>query len=162
MSCNIYRDHIFVLPEDDANRDIANGFSSRLPIGTRQIQLLPNSGGWTNACDKFVNVYIKRMRNSKRLHVVLLIDFDRQDDRLTFVKTRIPEDLTDRVFVLGAWSTPEELRKANLGTFEEIGGRLADDCHTKSENTWGHELLKHNADELARMTQILRPIIFPN
>jgi hypothetical protein len=47
-----------------------------------------------------------------------------------------------------------------LRTFEEIGLKLAEDCRSDSKSTWGHELLKHNADEVDGMKSILRPILF--
>jgi hypothetical protein len=76
------------------------------------------------------------------------------------MKKIIPDQLRNRVFVIGAWSEPEDLRKARLGTFEEIGWKLAEDCRSDSKSTWGHELLKHNADEVDRMKSVLRPILF--
>ncbi len=63
--------------------------------------------------------------------------------------------------MIGAWSNPEALKKAGLGTFEQIGRKLAEDCRTGSNNTWGHELHKHNAEELDRMTSRLKPVFFP-
>jgi hypothetical protein len=76
------------------------------------------------------------------------------------MKKIIPDELMNRVFVIGAWSEPEDLRKARLGTFEEIGFKLAEECRSDSKSTWDHELLKHNADEVVRMASVLRPILF--
>jgi hypothetical protein len=45
MSINKHRAHILVLPEDDANRQIANGFVLDPNLNDRAIQILPPSGG---------------------------------------------------------------------------------------------------------------------
>ena len=40
MSVNVYNPHVLVLPEDDANRQIANGFLLEPSIKHRNIQVL--------------------------------------------------------------------------------------------------------------------------
>jgi hypothetical protein len=160
MSVNKFHPHIFVLAEDDANRQIANGFLLNGSLDSRSIQVVPNAGGWTKACDKFEAEYVAGMHNNSNTHVVLLIDFDSQKDRLERVHARIPPDIMGRAFVLGSWSVPEELRRAGLGTFEEIGLKLAEDCLTGVMTTWDHEFLRHDCAELERMSPILRPILF--
>ena len=92
--------------------------------------------------------------------MVLLIDFDGKEDRLEEAKAGIPGHLTDRVFVLGAWTEPEAL-KADLGSYETIGLALAKDCREGTDTTWGHDLLRHNATELDRLRKHVRPILFP-
>jgi hypothetical protein len=121
---------------------------------------MPRLRGWPGVRDKFENEYVDILLNNPNSHVVLLIDFDQDPDRLNAMKKIIPDELRNRVFVIGAWSEPEDLRKAGLGTFEEIGLKLAEDCRSDSKSTWGHELLKHNADEVDRMKSVLRPILF--
>jgi len=72
----------------------------------------------------------------------------------------IPERLRERVFILGAWTEPEDLKKAGLGLYEEIGSAMAQDCREETDKIWGHALLKHNAAELARLREQVRPILF--
>jgi len=91
--------------------------------------------------------------------MVLLIDFDGREDRLNTVRAAIPDRLKDRVFVLGAWSEPEELR-LNLGSYETIGLAMARDCRDNTEVIWAHRLLCHNAGELGRLREHVRPILF--
>src|SRR5580698_4937110 len=98
-------------------------------------------------------------RNANRF-MVLLIDFDGRDDRLTTARSIIPDNLKERVFVLGSWSEPERLRK-NLGSYETIGLAMAKDCRDNTEMTWGHDLLRHNAHELERLRVLVRPVLFP-
>lgn len=62
MSINHYQPHIFVLPEDDANRQIVNGFILDLNLNSRAIQVLPPAGGWTKVVEKFTNDYASTMR----------------------------------------------------------------------------------------------------
>jgi len=100
------------------------------------------------------------MRRFDQRVVILLIDFDNREDRLAEVKKAIPEDLYDRVFILGAKGEPEDLKRANLGSFEQIGKLLAKDCVEDVNATWSHDLLRHNEEELLRMRNVVRPILF--
>lgn len=57
MRLNKYRPHLLVLPEDDANRQIANGFILHPNVNSRAIQVLPPSGGWRKVLEDFRNVH---------------------------------------------------------------------------------------------------------
>jgi hypothetical protein len=157
VSVNNRRPHVFVLPEDRANSQLANGFLLEVDWARqRQIQILAEAGGWLKVLDGFQLTHVPKMdRYASRL-IVLLIDFDRQENRLEYVRTRIPERLKDRVFVLGAWSEPEDLKKP----LEALGSALARDCRQETYTTWEHDLLRHNTNELARLRQRVRPILF--
>ncbi len=160
MSVNKHLPHILVLPEDDANRQLANGFLLQVdPTRMRQMQVLPVAGGWTAVLDQFLSDEVAGMEaNTERL-MVLLIDFDGRDGRLDDARNRIPECVRDRVFILSAWNEPEDLREA-LGPYESIGSAMARDCREETNTIWGHELLRHNAGELARLRERVRPILF--
>ncbi len=75
------------------------------------------------------------------------------------VKGKIPEHPTERVFVLGTLSEREDL-KGDLGPYEVIGSSMAQDCREDTDKIWGHLLLRHNAGELARLREQVRPILF--
>ena len=92
--------------------------------------------------------------------MVLLIDLDGIERRLGEAKAKIPEHLTDRVFILGALTSPEALKQADLGSYEVIGSDMAKDCREGTDNIWGHQLLQHNASELDRLRERVRPILF--
>ncbi|MGA2594459.1 MAG: hypothetical protein ABSH32_31560 [Bryobacteraceae bacterium] len=156
MSVNRNRPHAFVLPEDDANLQLATGFVLECP--TRQIQRLPVAGGWREVLTRFKSDHLAGMDKYPDRLMVLLIDFDRQDGRLGEAKAVIPEHLRERVFVLGAWDEPEDLTD-DLGSYETIGRAMAEDCRNNTTITWGHDLLRHNADELARLCERIRPIL---
>lgn len=158
MSVNAYLPHVLVLPEDDANRQIANGFV--LSVSTRQIQVLKEVGGWSSVRDRFTSDQRRSMEGNPNRFIVLLVDFDGDQNRLQAMKDVVPDHLKDRVFVLGAFSEPEALRQAGLGPYEGIGRALAEDCRTGANDTWGHPLLHHNEPELGRLRQQVRPILF--
>ena len=160
MGVNKYKPHVFVLPEDDANRQIANGFLLD-PAIKRTIQILSPPGGWKKVVEDFKKDLVPGMRKYPERNIVLLIDFDRRaETRLKAVKDEIPTELIDRVSIVGAFSEPEEL-KSKLGkNFEDIGKSLSSDCSENKRTVWEHELLKHNETELDRMFSALRPILF--
>ena len=159
MSVNKYHSHIFVLPEDDANRQLAVGFVLECSTNTRQVYVLPVADGWTDVLRRFNSDHIHQMRNVAQRFMILLIDFDREPDRLNRARAEIPEDLIARVFILGAWTEPEDLR-TDLGFPEEIGRALARDCRDGTDLAWGHRLLQHNTGEIERLRSQLRPILF--
>ncbi|EDN69870.1 conserved hypothetical protein [Beggiatoa sp. PS] len=139
MSINKYHKHLLVLPEDDANRQIANGFLLDSTLNARAIQILPPAGGWTKVMDSFINTHVSGMYQYQDRMILLLIDFDQDEKRLDYLKNEIPNDMKERVFVLGTLSEPEELKKniANLNTFEAIGKALAQDCINETDKIWG-------------------------
>lgn len=104
--------------------------------------------------------FVDEMRQFTRSMIVLLIDFDQEENRFIFVQGRIPGDLIERVFILGVQSNPEMLRRVTNNTFEGIGEALAEDCVNKTTELWGHDLLKHNTTELDRMKLSVRPFLF--
>ncbi|MFN0120761.1 MAG: hypothetical protein ACKV2V_09695 [Blastocatellia bacterium] len=162
MSVNRHNPHVLVLPEDEANRRLANGFHKEIDgLHSRRFQVLPEAGGWLKVMDHFTANELADLKRFPQRRLVLMIDFDRQEDRLASIKTRIPGALLDRVFVLGALGEPEDLKTAGPGSLETIGQNLARDCRDETEAVWNHELLRHNTEELARMRTNIRPILFP-
>jgi hypothetical protein len=163
MSVNKYQPHVLVLPEDDANLQIANGFHVHVPWNRqRRMQVLPVAGGWVKVLDQFHSNHLDKMESNSGRFMVLLIDLDGIEGRFAEAKARIPADLADRVFILSALTTPEALRQANLGPYEDIGSDMARDCREGTDNIWGHELLQHNKSELDRLRERVRPILFPS
>jgi hypothetical protein len=116
MGVNKAKPHVFVLPEDDANRQLANGFHLEL-AQIRQMQVLPVADGWTKVLEEFKAVHIGEMERDANRFMVLLIDFDGKPNRLDYAKGFIPARLADRVFILGVWTKPEHLK----GKLKETG-----------------------------------------
>ena len=160
MSVNKHEPHVLILPEDDANRQLANGFLLNESVLTARIQVLPVAGGWLKVLETFCASYASTMDRYPARLMVLLIDFDGNRDRLTGAMAKVPSHLTDRVFILGTLTEPEDLKKANLGSYEAIGSALAKECHEESNAVWGHELLRHNAAEMSRLRRCVMPILF--
>ncbi len=108
MSLSKFKPGVFVLPEDDANRQLANGFLKDSRVNSR--------------------------------HVQVLVDFDgRGSERLEEVLASVDEGVRDRVFVLGTRDEPEKMKR--LGSYEQIGERLAAACRDDAQTLWKDEQL---------------------
>ena len=159
-----YRPHVLVLPEDDANRQMANGFVLHPGVNSRTIQILDTAGGWASVVE-----YVKKdgninhLRKFEQCRVVLLLDYDNQfPGRFDSICEKIPGDLRDRVYVLGVLSEPEELKSDLKKPFEKIGNALASECCRDVQEVWQHPLLRHNHGELVRLIQDVTPFLFGN
>lgn len=160
MSVNKERPHLLIIPEDDANSQLARGFHLRIKNAERQMQVLPAAGGWLKAVDALKLDHLLGLQKYAGRHLLLLIDFDEDQNRFDEVRSEIPESLRDRVFVLGVWSEPERL-KLSLGKLESIGERLALECaEGVLGETWEHELLKRNHDEAMRLRAAVGNLFF--
>jgi len=161
MSVNKNQSHVFVIPEDRRDEQIANGFAQHDSVDARRIQIMPSAGGWRKVLDTFLNEYVPLLRGNRHTHVVLLIDFDgKQDHRFTDFQLQIPAEVQSRVFVVGPETTPETLRQALGAGYEGIGRSLAVDCEGGTTTTWGHEQLRHNENERRRLVEAVRPFLF--
>jgi hypothetical protein len=161
MSVNAYKPHLLVLPEDDANRQIAVGFSLDTRVNTRQIQVLPCCGGWLKVLDSLCNEHVKGLQTFSQRRIVMLIDFD--DDvinRSAKLAQEIPQQFASRIFVLGVKSEPEKLRGASNKKLESIGETLANECAQSTKTLWSHPLLAHNTNELGRLMLDVKPFLF--
>lgn len=161
MAVNKYTDHVLIFPEDDANRQLANGFVIRPEINQSAVDIRSVSGGWGKAFDS-LQANLRSLRDYPARRIVLLIDFDgNYEERLEKFRELVPTDLVDRVFLVGVLTEPEPLR-ADLGcSLEVLGGRLARDCEDHTQSDWNHELLAHNQAELQRMRDSgIRSIVY--
>lgn len=152
-----------ILPEDDSDQDVANGFRLHSCVVNRRIQVLNPAGGWGKVVEVFLAEHVMAMEHSPDRLMILLIDFDQHPtERYEKVRSRIPEHIAERVFVLGALDTPEVLKSAfkSRFTLEEIGLKLADDCHEGTMETWSHAHLKHNCSEFVRLRESAHPFLF--
>lgn len=104
MSANKFKPHVHVLPEDDANRQIAVGFHNHLSLRQpRNLEVLPPASGWARARDKLRDVHVPEMRKYPERNLVLLIDFDANAGRRAHMMAVVPPDLQDRVFTPRCW-----------------------------------------------------------
>lgn len=160
MSVNKFEPHLLVLPEDDANRQLVNGFITSPNLNIRAIQVLPVAGGCEIAVRNFLNEEVPKLPKYTQRRFLLLIDFDVDSERWNKISKQIPGDVSERVFVLGVLTEPEQL-KAMLGmNYEKIGASLADECYRNERKFWAHELLAHNEAELIRLNESVRSFLF--
>lgn len=163
---NKYTDHLLVLPEDDANRRLVNGFLKNVDVKYRCVQVLHEAGGWHNvlAAMQAAEV-VNGLVNHPKRHLLLLIDFDQQAaTRLQEYANRLavlPVAAQNRLYLLGSLETPERLRTACGMHLEDIGHQLASDCPPlPAGSLWSHPHLQHNAPELARLVTQVQPFLF--
>lgn len=158
---NKYLQHVYVIPEDDCDRQLAHGFVMHPRVDGRRIQVMPLAGGWAHAVRLLHDEYVAKLRENPRAHVVLVVDFDGCfDDRHSRILNDIPSDIRDRVFVVGPKETPEKLKGELSQSFESIGRSLADDCDADAKGLWVHEQLSHNKDDRQRLAEAIRPFLF--
>jgi hypothetical protein len=158
---NKYAEHIYVIPEDDADRQIAVGFIGHHRVRNPRIKVMPVAGGWPNVFKTFLDEYIQTLRNCPKAHVLMLIDFDDHvEERKATFEQAIPDDLKARVFVVGSKYTPEMLKKSLKFGFDKIGESLANDCDADTAEYWNHEQLRHNDAERQRLVQAIKPFLF--
>ena len=160
MSANKFIEHVYILPEDEQDEELANGFVTHHTC-TGRVDILKPAGGWHKALDALKDVHAKEMRIRTKRYMVLLIDFDNDPSRREDAEKLVPDDLRDRVFLIGSLKEPRDLSNQLNLSRRRIGAKLAQECAENSEETWNHDLLKHNANELARMRKSIRKIVFP-
>jgi hypothetical protein len=159
--------HLIVLPEDDADRQIVNGFIQGSSIDQRRIQATNVAGGWCKAEDIIHEEYLAYLQRYPKGHLVLLIDFDKNTNRGENIRKKIPANLASRIFVIGTLGTPEKLKaELSLNTFEAIGEKAFADCRDpeRLENPagtiWEHSRLKHNLMEIQRLHAAVSHFLF--
>ena len=158
MSVNKYRKHLIIIPEDDANRQIVIGFLLYDSIVGRAIQILPSAGGWLKA-EEALKSQLGYMRNHQNCHILLIIDFDEYLTRRKKIREEIPEDIRNRIYILGSFSQPEDLKK-EFGPYENIGRLLSEECLEEKWKIWESQNLKNNQSELTRLNKDVRPFVF--
>ena len=160
MTMNKYAPHVYVIPEDAANRQIADGFVLHPRVRETRIQVVPPAGGWPKVLKTFGDEYLPKLRDNPNTHVVMLIDFDDNIEKRTAdFEQAIPAPFRARVFVVGSKRTPEVLKQQVKKSFEEIGGSLAEDCEAGTA-LWGHEQLSHNEADRKRLVDTVMPFLF--
>jgi len=157
-SVNPYKPHLMILPEDQANEEIANGFHLHHGIAYERIRVLPPARGWRKVVDDFHSEWADTLLAYPDRYFVLVVDLDRVATRVPEILRDIPPILADRVFVIGAFAEPEDLK--GLGSFENIGRKLADDCFNSRSIVWDHPLLVHNKAEVRRLRDVLGRFAF--
>jgi hypothetical protein len=158
MALNRERPHLLVLPEDDATRSIAVGFAD---VAIGQMQVLDSARGWPHVRDEISSTFATKLRRYPHCHLVLLIDFDDDfNNRMATFRAAIPQDIANRVFVLGAYTEAETLRRASGLKFGPIGQKLAGECERNEAELWNHLQVKHNEPEAMRLRATVNHFLF--
>ena len=118
MSANKYTQHLIVIPEDQAIRDIVNGFSTCLDANERQFYVYDLARGWERGKETLLELSKGYMREYPNSYAVLIVDFDGNAHRGSEIKNQVPEEVRDRVFVVGVLNEPENLRNSTGMRFE--------------------------------------------
>lgn len=162
---NRFADHLLVLPEDDANRRLVNGFLMNVNVNQRCVQALNEAGGWRNVLSAMQDPgVIAGLSNYPKRHLLLMIDFDQHAaQRLQHyadLRAALPPSVQGRVYLLGSLETPERLRAVCGMQLEAIGSQLAGHCQSPPVTAfWHHAHLLHNAPELARLVEQVQPFL---
>lgn len=160
MAANRYAPHLYVIPEDDANRQIAVGFEKDYRIKPRSIQIIGPAGGWKKALEKLSDDYYRILESNHNSRVLVIIDCDGDAERISRALGEVPAHLRGRVFIVGTMSEPEVLKKTFNTTLEKIGQAIADECFDENVKLWNHEQLIHNSSEVERLKRDLFSIVF--
>ena len=166
MGTNIYQQHLLILSEDDAYRDLANGFVGHFAIVLNKIQIDQPAGGWSKLLDAFTQNYACDIQKYTHRHVLMLLDLDGSSNRYCEdILPKIPANIHNRVFVLSCKDEAENIkRELGQGKWEDMGLKLAescyDDAYDKLDSPWLLPQLHHNKDELIRLANTVRPFIF--
>jgi hypothetical protein len=161
VSANKYTPHLIVIPEDQAVREIVNGFSTCLDANERQFSVYDLARGWERGKEILLDLSKGYMREYPHSYAILIVDFDRNAHRGSEIKNQVPEGVRDRVFVVGVLNEPEDLKESTGMKFEELGRQIAGGCKDSSIDFWkGQELLAHNVDEIRRLSGAIRDLFF--
>lgn len=158
MAVNRYKPHVLVLPEDDATRSLAVGFSDHC---NGPIELKLPLGGWPKVLAEFEHRYVKYLRTYVDAHVVMVIDYDHEfASRLPLFQAAIPVDVQDRAYVLGCEDEAETLKNQQALKYGPLGATLAYECRTQLPVLWNCPQLVDNQAELRRLLAQVRPFLF--
>ncbi len=154
---NRHKPHLLILPEDEHDHRLANGFAGHMKIDRGQIQILNFANGWRKAQTQITSPdssEIKHLHSFPAAHLLVVLDFDEEADRLVQIQNNIPAMLQNRVYIIGIWDEPKTLRQQLKlkYSFEEIGAALLEECLLPGNGaiTWEHSSLQHNQAELQR------------
>lgn len=157
---NKFKPHLFIVPEDEADERIANGFQLHLEVAG-EVQIMPAAGGWKKVINTILVEYVPILKSNGNAHVIGIIDCDNDSERIAKQLATFPADLRERIFVIGANANPEVFKNAVKMKFEQIGEKLAAECFSDQFELWNHEMLSYAAGEVVRAKNTLRTFLFP-
>lgn len=168
---NSHLPHLVIIMEDKPYRGFVNGFLLHSGICPDQIFAESAGKGWKNTLEIFKRSHAAKMNKFPDRNILFLIDFDgKGESRRTEFKSGLPDDIRDRVFLIGCADDSEALkRELGGGLCEDIGLRLAENClngkdacrsGSSAANPWLGPQLAHNAAEIERLKDRVSQFIF--
>jgi hypothetical protein len=140
---------------------MVNGFSTLLEINERQFYVYDLARGWERGKETLLKLSKGYMREYPSSYALLIVDFDGNAHRGSEIKNQIPEEVRDRVFVVGVLNEPENLKNSTGMKFEQLGLQIAEGCKDSNIDFWERqELLAHNVDEIRRLSKAVRNLFF--
>ena len=159
MSVNRNQEHLLILPEDKACGDIVAAFIANVEERfSRKAQLLSPAGGWRHAIEQ-VSSDDNDLGSYPMRHLLLVIDFDDHAERRNEIEAAIPQQLSNRVYIVGSLKEAEDLKPV-FGRYELVGEALWKACMDQTNDPWEHELLAHNLPEVKRLMPIVQRLLF--
>lgn len=156
---NKFKPHLFIVPEDDADRQIAVGFQMHLEANGR-MQIVDVAGGWLKVVNVIKDEYVPLLNNNPNTHVLGIIDCDKDADRIAEQLKTFPAGIRNRIFLLGVNENPQEFKRSTKMHFAQIGEKLADECYKDELDLWNHEMLSYSSIEALRAKNALRELVF--
>ena len=156
---NKFKPHLFIAPEDDADRQIAVGFQMHLEA-KGEMQIVDVARGWLKVVGVIKDEYVPLLKNNLNSHVLGIIDCDKDADRIAEQLENFPEDIRNRIFLLGVNENPQEFKRSAKMHFAKIGEKLADECYKDELDLWNHEMLSYSSSEALRAKDALRELVF--
>jgi hypothetical protein len=145
MASNKFRWHLRIFVEDDANRQIVNGFlesffQRNIP---RCIRVLQSSRGWDSTL-KAAKQDCAEGGSCRR--VLAVIDFDGDANRIRTATVKGQANF----YVVGCREEPEKLRQLlqRPGHFSTLGNSLAREYCDNNTSLWPHIVNKKALDSL--------------
>jgi hypothetical protein len=140
---------------------MVNGFSTLLEINERQFYVYDLARGWERGKETLLKLSKGYMREYPSSYALLIVDFDGNAHRGSEIKNQIPEEVRDRVFVVGVLNEPVNLKNSTGMKFEQLGLQIAEGCKDSNIDFWERqELLAHNVDEIRRLSKAVRNLFF--
>lgn len=170
MSINRQQKHVIFFGEDEATRNLAQGFIEGENINELRCDVWHTFGtGWKSTTEAMELVGMSRYPLT---HLILVIDLDRQEKHhIEDLKQEIDQtSFSDRVYVIGGSKDVQALQRAftaanSIGKIsaQDTGREIANQCFKDEscvEGVWCDPALEHNRTELERICRNLKDIIF--
>ncbi len=154
MGVNYYKEHLYIILEDEKYQRIMNGVNLSLHVNASVIKISNFSGGWGKVFKDFQSS-ISILEKFQKRHTLLLMDFDDDfESRLEEFHNLVPDELKNRVFILGIDNKEsEDLARFFKCNIEEVGKKLVEDCPNGNLSNWRNIHLECNLLEIERMRQ---------